>query len=222
MTNISNKIKNELDSYIEFDSSELFFDRTVRVFGGAIRDIIAEMTIHDIDIICASKSAIILDSILKEHGYHYVEGLNPKDLSNIYTDIKVITEPKTYIKGIKIIQIIKPSGAQSNVYHYIKSIERLISGVDISSCGVSYDGVHLIENVKDSILHCRNKVYQVNYGAQMSNPRRLDHRRAKLDSRGWDIIENGLVGNRDLKIDEIFKTDSSEDGYYDHVIGYEK
>ncbi len=213
---IANKIKSSLDEYLEFDSSELFVPDITKVFGGAIRDIIANMPIHDVDIICASRSAKMLDSILKNNGYHCVDGLIPKDLSSVYTDIKIICEPKTYIKGIKIVQVIKPSGAATQLNNYIDSIERLISNVDISCCGVSYDGVGLVENVPDAILHCRNKVYKVNNGAEMLN-KRLIHRKAKLEDRGWEEIEGGILNNRDIKIDEVLKADAYEDGYYDHI-----
>jgi hypothetical protein len=216
---IADKIKMSLDSYLEFNSSELFRPDLTRVFGGAIRDIIADMPIHDVDIMCASRSAKRLDLILKDNGYHYVDGLNPKDLSSIYTDIKVITEPKTYIKGTKIIQIIKPSKGSSDE-GYIDSIERLISNVDISCCGVSYDGVSLTENVQDSILHCRNKVFKINRSAQMIHNNRIIHRVAKLESRGWVQIEGDVSSNRDVKLDELFKEDSYKDGYYEHIKGW--
>ena len=214
---ITDKIKSSLDAYLEFDSSDIFVPDLTRVFGGAIRDIIADMPIHDIDIISASRSAKRLELILESKGYHYVEGLNPKDLSSVYTDIKVICEPRTYLKGKKIVQVIRPSGTATTLMNYRESMNRLISNVDISCCGVSYDGSNLIENVKDAILHCRNKVYRVNYSAEMSHKNRLQHRIAKLDDRGWDQIDSGVVAHRDLKIDEIFKTDTYKDGYYEHI-----
>lgn len=213
---ISDKIKLSLDSYLEFDSSELFRPDLVKVFGGAIRDIIADMPIHDVDIISASRSAKRLETILESNGYHYVEGLNPKDLSSVYTDIKIICEPRTYIKGRKIVQIIRPSGDATMLMSYEKSIDRLISNVDISCCGVSYDGTNLIENVQDAILHCRNKVYKVNHG-EMTHRNRLQHRKAKLESRGWEQIEGGVATHRDIKIDEVLKSDAYKDGYYEHI-----
>lgn len=214
---ISDKIKKSLDSYLEFDSSDLFIPDLTKVFGGAIRDIIADMPIHDIDIISAPRSLKRLESILESKGYHYVEGLNPKDLSSVYTDIKVICEPRTYIKDRKIVQIIRPSGDATKLLRYSESMDRLISNVDISCCGVSYDGTNLIENVKDAILHCRNKVYKVNFAAEMTHRNRLDHRKAKLNDRGWEEIEGGVATHRDIKIDEVLKSDTYKDGYYDHI-----
>jgi hypothetical protein len=214
---IADKIKLSLDSYLEFDSSELFRPDLVKVFGGAIRDIIADMPIHDVDIISASRSAKRLETILESSGYHYVDGLNPKDLSSVYTDIKIICEPRTYIKGRKIVQVIRPSGDATTLLSYKDSMNRLISNVDISCCGVSYDGSNLIENVQDAILHCRNKVYKVNYGAQMAHKNRLMHRKAKLEDRGWEQIEGGVATHRDIKIDEILRSDTYKDGYYDHI-----
>lgn len=219
---ISDKIKSSLSEYLEFDSGELFIPDLTRVFGGAIRDIIADMTIHDVDIICASRSAKRLESLLISKGYNYLSGLNPKDLSSVYTDIKIICEPRTYINGTKIVQIIKPSGGKGthDFTNYSASINRLVSNVDLTCCGVSFDGDILSENIKDAILHCRNRVYSINVGSMMSHPNRLSHRMAKLENRGWEEIKTGGVSNRDIKIKEILKPESYSDGYYKHVIGW--
>jgi hypothetical protein len=222
--NIVDKIKSSLDKYLEFDSSEIFKQDMTRIFGGAIRDIIADMPINDVDIICASRAAKRLEFILISNGYNYFEGLNPKDLSSIYTDIKVITEPKTYIKGTKIVQIIKPSKYkpgdiyEENNYkdeNYKEALDRLISNVDISCCGLSYDGDKLTENVKDAILHCRNKVFKVNLLSQMAHKDRIINRIAKFERRGWSKIGEDITSNRNIKLDDILTP--FDNGYYDYV-----
>lgn len=105
-----NKIKEKLDEYLEFDSSKLFIDKLVRVFGGAVRDAIADMPINDVDILVGSMSCKIIEPILESQGYIKSDYLCGRDLQSMYTNINVINEPRTWIKGNKIIQLIRPSG----------------------------------------------------------------------------------------------------------------
>jgi hypothetical protein len=206
------KIKSRLDDYLEFDSDELFTPKgdLVKIFGGAIRDSISGDPIHDVDILVGSESYNkCLQKILLKNGYKYFDNLLPKGLSSIYTDIKIINEPHTYMKGDKIIQIIRPvpkPSIQLSIYDrpiatdgdYIESFNSLIKEVDISCCGVSYDGSELYENVKDSILHCLNKVFIVNSKSKMYTEKRVYHRIAKLEARGWQEIKNDIGIRRNL------------------------
>jgi hypothetical protein len=204
------KIKLELDNYLEFDSNLLFsssgsekinVSRLVRVFGGAIRDIIADMPINDIDILSGSRSIKPLQSILESNGYVYMDSLTPKDLSSIYHDIKVINEPHTWIKGTKIVQIIRPVGKYFND-SYEKGFINLIQNVDMSCCGVSYDGENLYENYPNAILHSSSKVFEFNKMAMMYNEKRFIHRKYKLEDRGWRELQD-KSDIRDLKINSI-------------------
>lgn len=200
-------IKEKLDEYLEFNSDELFIfqNSLVRIFGGAIRDIIVDMPIHDIDILCGSKSISKLEYILYENGYTFSEMLSGKDIISMYDNIKVICEPKTYIKNNKIVQIIKPSlckGGSESIYK--KNFNNLISNVDISCCGVSWDG-ELHEDYPNAILHCKNKVFAVNKYAKMYNDKRIFFRKDKLFNRGWKEIKDSIEINRDLKINIILK-----------------
>lgn len=43
-------VKEKINQYLELDSQELFIDPLVRIFGGAVRDSIAEDEIRDVDI----------------------------------------------------------------------------------------------------------------------------------------------------------------------------
>ena len=63
---MNEKIKKRLDEYLEFDSGQIFRHcDLVRIFGGAVRDILADMEIHDIDILCGSKSYQMLKTCLE-------------------------------------------------------------------------------------------------------------------------------------------------------------
>lgn len=203
------KIKSRLDEYLEFDSGQLFSSKfnLVRVFGGSIRDSIADMDIHDVDIICGSKALSYVECILSENGYYFLDLLNGKDIQEMYKDIHVINEPHTWVKGKKIVQLIRPSGWQpttNSVYNkpdnYIESFKRLISNVDISCCAVSYDGYELYEDYPNAILHCQSKVFSANSEAWMYSKSRFNTRKYKLFDRGWKEVENTVDVNRDLKL----------------------
>jgi len=225
-----NIIKKELDDYLEFDSNKLFkHTDLIRVFGGAIRDIIAEQPIHDVDILVGSRSLTILETLLNIEGYHHMTSLCPKDLQGCYTNIRVINEPHTWVKGSKVIQLIGPatgsprmfSSDQKNKQHsvlesyYKASFTKLISNVDLSCCGVSYDGKNLYENFPSAILHCKNKVFKVNEGALMYNPDRIIHRTYKMaQERGWtQFDDDDKVMNRDIKINLLINEDMSNIAY---------
>lgn len=217
------KIKTKIDNYLEFDSNLIFnsddFDniqvkRLVRIFGGAIRDIIADMPINDIDILSGAKSMKPIEQVLSKNGYHYVESLTPKDLSSIYHDIRVINEPHTWLKGTKIVQIIRPVSTFTNPGDttqevYESGFINLIQNVDMSCCGVSYDGESVYENYPDAISHCRNKVFEVNTDAIMYSPKRFLHRKYKLLDRGWEELSS-KSDFRNLKLDSILDNNKSE------------
>jgi hypothetical protein len=205
---IEDKIENKLSEYLEFDSNELFGSKfnLVRIFGGAIRDIISDQPIHDVDILCGSKAVTFIESVLEQNGYQYMETLNGKDLQEMYSEIHVINEPHTWIKGKKIVQLIRPSlGFQyKDTLSYRQGFTDLISNVDISCCGVSWDGERLHEDFPNAILHCRSRVFSINMEAKMYSNKRIEHRRVKLETRGWKQIRNNTQENRDLKIDFIY------------------
>ena len=223
-------IKRKLDKYLEFDSNELFFDPMVRIFGGAIRDSIVGDPIKDVDILTGSKSLKLLEFLLEKNGYIFQESLIPKDLASIYTDIHVISEPHTWVKGTKIVQLIRPSknfkispdGSNikdaSDFKTYYQMFLNLIENVDISCCGVSYDGINIYENYPDAILYCKTKSFSINHTAAMYSEKRIEHRRAKLLDRGWrqvqgkvekrDLIIEGIIGNK-IEIEYIAYGESS-------------
>ena len=75
------KINDRLNEYLEFDNSILFFDPLIRIFGGAIRDSIADEKINDVDILCGAQSIRRLEFILEENEpIFYVEILTDKKI----------------------------------------------------------------------------------------------------------------------------------------------
>jgi len=208
--------KSRLDEYLEFDSSQLFFDPFVRVFGGAIRDIICGDKINDVDILVGSQSLPKIEYILTINGYIYQEGLIPKDLASIYSDIHVISEPHTWTKKDKVVQLIRPAKNSKlaprgtklsdsfNRKVYQQIFINLIENVDLSCCGVSWDGEKLYEHYPEAVHHCLTKVFITNYGAMYSERRHI-HRKAKLESRGWKSISttSDISDIRDIRIEVI-------------------
>ena len=207
------KINDRLNEYLEFDNSILFFDPLIRIFGGAIRDSIADEKINDVDILCGAQSITRLESILEQNGYHRFEKLTSVDITNLYSTIHVISEPHTWIKGTKVVQLIRPRLQAMKVnplvpaeqQNYTDNFKLLIENVDLSCCGVSWSNGILYENCESAILHCLNKQYTENQGAKMYSYERATHRRAKLESRGWEEVSRNRVQRRDLKIDFILR-----------------
>ena len=197
------KIKENLDTYLGFNSDELFIDDMVRVFGGAIRDSIADMPIKDIDILCGSISCKRLEVILINKGYKYLPSvLSSYEIGQIYIIKGVINEPKTFIKGDSMVQLIRPVNKNGNK-GVKESFIDLIANVDISCCGVSYDGKHLYENYPNAVLHAKSKIFSVNDKAKMYIENRVIHRAFKLIERGWEKLGDSKSHQRDFKINQL-------------------
>ena len=207
MKDLNKKIKDRLDYYLEFDSDDLFKNGDlIKVFGGAVRDSIAEMEINDIDILCASNSHKALSKFLTEKGYKFNDYLCGKHLNQMYKSVYNISEPHTFTKGDKIIQLIRPRIINRHDIIDSNSIgvfNRLVENVDISCCGISYDQNGLKEDFKNAILHCQNLVFSRNSNGTMYDYNRYTHRSIKLINRGWKEIEDTIENNRDLKIQNI-------------------
>lgn len=198
-------VKNELDKYLEFDSDCLFDNGELRIFGGAIRDIICGDKINDVDILCDSYVEKKINIILESNGYNFFDGLVPKDLMSIYKN-GIISEPHTWIKGLKIVQIIRPRLlTHQNGKMFEMDINNVVRNVDISCCAVSYNGKDITEHNPNAILHCIEKVFIINYTSKMYSSERIQHRRHKLEDRGWKLIDNNKETNRNIKIEYLEK-----------------
>ena len=211
---INDKIKQRLDEYLGFDSTDLFkYADLMLVFGGCLRDIIANQKIHDIDIICGPESCKALHDFLNFNGYTYMENLTPKDLASVYSNIHIINEPHTFVKGDRVVQLIRPtiqySQSNSNEKCYRDSLSSLVFEVDLSCCGLSDNGETLIENVRNAVLHCRKRVFEVR-STRMNNPQRIHHRIGKLEDRGWESIKSSQAMVRDSKIESLFDGDTTD------------
>jgi hypothetical protein len=186
---MKDKVKHRIDEYLGFNSDELFKTGDPMIFGGAVRDSIADQEIHDIDIMCGPMTYRNLHEFLLTKDYKYQEGLAPKDISAMYHGIRIIAEPKTYVNSIgRVIQLIRPSNFDEKVVvpkQYKQAIDDCIANVDISCCGVSYNGEEVKEHYPNAILHSACKIFSTNANAKMAIKNRLEHRKYKLIDRGW-------------------------------------
>lgn len=190
-----NKIKNKISEYLTFDIKKIINEDVDEcyIFGGAIRDIIADMRIHDIDILCMSQSHKKLSTILEKEGYYLSESIGGLDINSMYKDIHCIFQPHNWIKivngEIRLVQLIRPLIKQvpcSTVFTAETGIDSLLRNVDLSCCGVFYshnDG--LKESIEFAIDDCLNKRFIVHSDHIMHQITRSIERINKLESRGW-------------------------------------
>ncbi len=94
----------------------------------------------------------------------------------------------------------KASGSETLTL-YEKAFHFMLSNVDITCCGVSWDGITLYENLPGAVSHCLTKTFDINKGA-MYQVDRIHHRTHKLLSRGWMQLSPAKA--RDAKIEVLF------------------
>jgi len=145
LKDLQNKVEKRISDYIEFDVKELFeVSDYITIYGGAVRDSLADLEIHDIDILCMPDSANKLKKYLKKYNYISLDLYDPDSL-NMYHGISLIAEPWTLMNdNKKIIQIIRPrwkgqinpNTHKMNGDGYQQAYHDLIKNVDISCCGV--------------------------------------------------------------------------------------
>lgn len=201
-----------ISKYLEFNISKIF-DRGdyIAIFGGAVRDSLAQKEIHDVDIMCLPESARKLANYLtNELDFLKVDLYDQHQLA-MYREIRFINEPWTFIKDKKIIQIIRPAGGaiyngEPTMGSLIDSYYAVLSDVDISCCGVflerERDGIiRLKESHPHAITHCRSHTYEVLKNNRMFGEMRTDIRQFKLSDRGWKNLSN----NKDIKVERRVK-----------------
>jgi hypothetical protein len=197
---LRDKVINKISEYLEFDIREIFkLSDYITIYGGSVRDSLAEMEINDVDILCMPGSANKLKKFIEEKEYKRYE-LYDRDTLEMYNGISLISEPLTFLNpNRKIIQIIRPV-FKNTVEDYVSSYVSLIKNVDISCCGVflEFNGKELVlkEACKNAILHSLSKTYEINNWAKLYNNDRTAFRDHKLTGRGWT----------NLNIDNFYRT----------------
>ena len=203
---LKKQVEKKISDYIEFDVKEIFDQSDyITIYGGAVRDSIANLEIHDVDILCMPTSANNLKLFLEKNNYTIID-LYDQDTLNMYNSISLISEPWTFINNNKkIIQIIRPryysGGKSSTEEEYRNAYINLLKNVDLSCCGVFLehsdqrvepDSKKLVlkESCKNAIVHCLSKTFQINEWSALYNPTRTSFRDHKLSSRGWYNLDS--------------------------------
>lgn len=141
------KVKSSISAYLGFDVDDLFLKKYSKfggnvddayIFGGSIRDSIANVPIADVDILGRAESLGKIANFLKyEHGFILHENYINKSSNDIYTN-GLIFEPDTYIKVIDnkliMVQLIKPSNNEQFIQCILsKEISNMFFKSDIST-----------------------------------------------------------------------------------------
>lgn len=209
LDDLQKKVVKRISDYAEFDISEMFKKADyVTIFGGAVRDSLANLEIHDIDILCMPESASILRKFLKEK-YNYTPlDLYDQDTLNMYKGVSLIAEPWTLMNNNrKIIQIIRPSYSDKGYRQtsYVNAYLNIIKNVDISCCGVFLEGINsqikLKEACKDAIVSCLTRSFEVNDWSELYKYDRTLFREHKLTQRGWHNCDEYIPDKQLLKIE---------------------
>jgi len=204
MNKLEKKIEDKLSEYIGFDIKEIINNDIdmAHVFGGAIRDIIADKEIHDVDILCMWESMRKLEPILIKNGYKIHKSLTSTDIQSMYSSVHVVVEPKTFIKiiddEIRIIQLIRPGLSKmrktpgfnfQNTQESISNFYYVLGQVDMSHCAVHYSHTFgLKESYYGAVNHCKIHVYDV-LDTEMRTDR-FHIRQLKFRERGWKEIKD--------------------------------
>ena len=105
----TNIVKERLSNYFGSNINELLSPAKgdAIVYGGAVRDSIANLKIHDIDIMALPKASRIVAEKLLQMGFRSMP-FTKVDIASLYTGLQIINEPWTFIKSDTIVQVIRP------------------------------------------------------------------------------------------------------------------
>jgi len=182
---LTNKIKINLSKYLS-DYSNLcnfILSKDAIIFGGAVRDSIAELEIHDIDILVLPNSCKTIVNMLKALGFKYIDKFN-MDIATMYSG-SLINLPLTFYRNDAFIQLIRPRTKINNK----ETLIDIAKNVDLSCCGVFLDSDSLHETFPKAIEHCQKKIFRVLVQNKLYNAQRCLNRIEKLTQRGWTQIE---------------------------------
>ena len=228
---LEQKIETKLSEYVGFDIKEIINEDmdAVHVFGGAVRDIIADKEIHDVDILCMFESMRKMTPILERNGYFVHKSLTAADIQSMYSEIHVVIEPITYMKiidnEIRLIQLIRPGHTklQRGVQNYndkntgksLTNFFYLLGQVDMSNCAVHYShSFGLKESFHGAVEHCIKGIFEVLDTEMKTN--RFEGRKQKMLDRGWSSINNQSEATKKklLRINKLNNIIGDEDTIY--------
>lgn len=200
---IVDTVKTKISDYLGFDINHLLFDTndSAFVYGGAVRDSIANLPIHDIDIMTLPRAARALSQTLIDDFGFTQTSLASIDIVSLYFGIRVINLPWTFIKDDCIVQLIRPV-IEKNESPHVK-LHQCLSNVDLSCCGIAYRPTTIIETCAEAIDHCQQKMFKVLTGNLLYRKDRISHRVCKLEDRGWKEIQKDNRMKKEIDMDII-------------------
>lgn len=174
---------------------DILGDTDAFVFGGAVRDSIADVPINDIDIIGFNYSIADVIEYLEKKRFRIL--VNEK-LDDLYKDIHLFKPPLTLERqGCKIqiialnithplfkIKSIKPSTQEVG-----NAIYSAMDNVDIDICAVSYNPKKGVEELLPEVFFkIESKHFSVLEDKIMHNPDRINVRISKMISKGFTCV----------------------------------
>lgn len=184
------KVEFSINSYLKpyCQCDQLIWNIDALIFGGAVRDSLANMSIHDVDILVLPKAFKIIQKKLTLLSFREERRYN-HDICSLY-DASIINEPVSFYKDNIIIQLIRPVLSHKSQTISIDNLLYCAEQVDLTCCGVSYSPGKLTQHCENAIEHCKNKVFKELPNHNFYNAKRIQHRIAKLEDRGWREIDN--------------------------------
>jgi hypothetical protein len=199
-TTLASKVRTRIDNYLSCISCfELLHGTDSLIFGGAVRDSIANLEIHDVDIAVLPNACGIIMSRLKHAGFKQIEKCNI-DISSLYTN-SLIQEPHTFYKNDAFVQLIRVRANTTRVSYDMNDLHNIVKNVDISCCAVSFfpnsqgapPNSTLKEYHANAIFDCLDKQFKVLKNTAFYNKKRIDYRIHKLVARGWQDCTPNVV-----------------------------
>ncbi len=197
------QVRKRIDDYLHFIDCDTLLkssESSALIFGGAVRDSIANQEIHDVDILTLPKATKEISLILQKHSFKVMHKYN-LDIATLYEN-SIINEPVTLYQGNTFVQLIRPRLDENNIFGKVPVSEKilisLIQEVDLSCCGISFFPDVLKEHIHDAIDDCKNLRYRILHRA-LYNKKRIDNRCEKLQSRGWKELSRHDVILKQLK-----------------------
>jgi len=177
--NLNQKVKIRIDKYLGFSNEEILKNNDAIIFGGAIRDSIANQKINDIDIATLPNSCSKITNILLDNGFEFLDKFSDSVIK-LYENT-FISQPYTFYKEKTFIQLIRPRRPA----YTINDLTHFASQVDLSCCALAFFSDRVFELKQDAIFDCLNMSFSADKQALLYNEERCIKRIEKLKDRGW-------------------------------------
>lgn len=199
----------------KFDDAMSMLEEDCLIYGGAIRDILADLPISgDLDVAVPKKlynhiSGKFSNSTRWENDSHLPQH---QGSGMPTTSKKVISRIRTYHNMNKdSVQLIAP---ELNVSQKMQGLDAgaidIVQNVDIICCGIMSDIFGIVyEVIPGAIEDCKNKILRFNHKikATQTSIVRLKKRIIKLEKRGWkskiDLSKVKVVEDRPMTEDKL-------------------